>query len=187
MCKLKRSVYVDKATSMDIKSGKNTPKLNVLRPNRPRRQQVGIDIATNNGIVDQSAHRAAMSSPVIPAIPGRASKEIKYVVFITKENHTFDAIFDRIPGARHDPSLLRWGLRQNVEEKGQPTLKDVPVMPGSLEESLNALEKDHEFLLRGDVFTKDAIHEWLDYKRTKELNPIRMRPTPHEFFLYYDI
>jgi len=59
--------------------------------------------------------------------------------------------------------------------------------PGSLEQALDALEKDHEFLLRGDVFTKDALHEWLDYKRTKELNPIRMRPTPHEFFLYFDI
>src|SRR4029079_9355858 len=56
-----------------------------------------------------------------------------------------------------------------------------------LEQALDALEKDHEFLLRGDVFTKDAIHEWLDYKRTKELNPIRMRPTPHEFYLYFDI
>ena len=59
---------------------------------------------------------------------GRASKKIKYVVFITKENHTYDTIFDRIPGARHDPSLLRWGLHQTVEEKGQPTLNDVAVM-----------------------------------------------------------
>ncbi len=48
---------------------------------------------------------------------GRASKNIKYVVFITKENHTYDTIFDRVPGARHDPSLLRWGLHQTVEEK----------------------------------------------------------------------
>ncbi|MBK6694527.1 MAG: type I glutamate--ammonia ligase [Myxococcales bacterium] len=66
-------------------------------------------------------------------------------------------------------------------------LKDIPQMPGGLEDALGALERDHEFLLRGDVFTRDAVHEWLDYKRTKELNPIRMRPTPHEFFLYYDI
>jgi glutamine synthetase len=66
-------------------------------------------------------------------------------------------------------------------------LKDVPQMPGSLEEALGSLERDHEFLLRGDVFTKDAIHEWLDFKRNKELNPIRMRPTPYEFVLYFDI
>ena len=51
----------------------------------------------------------------------------------------------------------------------------------------HALERDHEYLLRGDVFTKDAIHEWLDFKRNKELNPIRMRPTPYEFYLYFDI
>jgi glutamine synthetase len=66
-------------------------------------------------------------------------------------------------------------------------LKDVPQMPGSLDEALDTLERDHEFLLRGDVFTKDALHEWLDFKRTKELNPIRMRPTPYEFYLYFDI
>ncbi len=61
-------------------------------------------------------------------------------------------------------------------------LKDVPQMPGSLEEALATLERDHEFLLRGEVFTKDAIHEWLEFKRQRELNPIRMRPTPYEFF-----
>ncbi len=82
----------------------------------------------NNGIVDRSADRAAWASPVIPTIVGRASKNIKYVVFITKENHTYDTIFDRVPGARHDPSLLRWGLDQTVEEKGQPTLNHVAVM-----------------------------------------------------------
>lgn len=81
-----------------------------------------------NGMVDRQADRAAMSSPVIPGLPGRASHEIKYVVFITKENHTFDTIFDRVPGARHDPSLLRWGLHQTIREKGEPTLEDVGVM-----------------------------------------------------------
>ena len=61
-------------------------------------------------------------------------------------------------------------------------------MPGNLEEALDALEKDHEWLLRGDVFTKDARStSGSTTKRTKELNPIRMRPTPHEFTLYYDI
>lgn len=82
----------------------------------------------NNGIVDRSVDREKMASPLIPGAIGQASNEIKYVVFITKENHTYDTIFDRIPGARHDPSLLRWGLHQTVEEKGQPTLHDVAVM-----------------------------------------------------------
>lgn len=71
----------------------------------------------NNGMVDRS-----------PARPLRLPKEIKHVVFITKENHTYDTIFDRIPGAKHDPSLLRWGLKQTIQENGQPTLTDVPVM-----------------------------------------------------------
>jgi YVTN family beta-propeller protein len=81
-----------------------------------------------NGIVDHAADRAAMSTPLIPGIPGRASKEIKYVVFITKENHTFDTIFDQIPGSQNDPSLLRWGLHQTIRQDGQPTLEDVGVM-----------------------------------------------------------
>jgi YVTN family beta-propeller protein len=85
-------------------------------------------VLENNGMVDRQADRAAMSSPLIPAIPGRPSREIKYVVFITKENHTYDAVFDRVPGARHDPSLLRWGLHQTIKADGQPTLDDVAVM-----------------------------------------------------------
>jgi hypothetical protein len=79
-------------------------------------------------MVDRTADREGMSSPIIPGIAGRASKEIKYVVFITKENHTYDTIFDRVPGARHDSSLLRWGLHQTIKEDGQPTLEDVGVM-----------------------------------------------------------
>ena len=59
--------------------------------------------------------------------------------------------------------------------------------PGSLEEAIAGLEADHEFLLKGDVFTKDAIDMWIAYKTEKEINPVRLRPHPHEFFLYYDI
>ena len=59
-------------------------------------------------------------------------------------------------------------------------------VPGSLEEVLNALERDYEFLLKGGVFTEDVIETWLDYKRTNELDPIRLRPHPYEFFLYLD-
>lgn len=59
--------------------------------------------------------------------------------------------------------------------------------PGSLEETLNALERDHAFLLKGDVFTKDVIDTWLEYKRVKEVDAIRLRPHPYEFALYFDI
>jgi glutamine synthetase len=65
--------------------------------------------------------------------------------------------------------------------------KEVKSTPGSLEQALDALEADHEFLLRGDVFTKDVIETWLSYKRDKEIDAIRLRPHPYEFHLYYDI
>ena len=86
----------------------------------------------------------------------------------------------------------------NKIDPGQPLDKDIYSMspeepagiqqvPGSLDEVLDALEGDNEFLLRGDVFTPDLIETWLDYKRTQELDEMRLRPHPHEFALYYDV
>ncbi len=66
-------------------------------------------------------------------------------------------------------------------------LAKVENTPGSLEESLNALEGDHDFLLRGDVFTPDVIETWIEYKRKREVDAIRLRPHPYEFALYFDI
>ena len=66
-------------------------------------------------------------------------------------------------------------------------LAKVAKTAGSLQEVLDALEKDHDFLLKGDVFTKDVIEVWLEYKRKKEVDPIRLRPHPWEFALYFDI
>ncbi len=63
----------------------------------------------------------------------------------------------------------------------------IQTVPGSLEEVLNALEEDNEFLLRGDVFTEDLLRTWIEYKRKREVEPIRLRPHPYEFYLYYDI
>ena len=59
--------------------------------------------------------------------------------------------------------------------------------PMSLEESLNALHKDHDFLLRGDVFTADVIDTWIWYKTEHEVEALRQRPHPFEFAMYYDI
>ena len=64
--------------------------------------------------------------------------------------------------------------------------KDVPKAPGSLDAALNNLEKDHAFLLKGDVFTAEVISTWLDYKRANEVDAIRLRPHPYEFSLYFD-
>ena len=66
-------------------------------------------------------------------------------------------------------------------------LSRVRSTPGSLEEVLNALEQDHDFLLKGDVFTPDVIEAWLEYKRTHEVDALRLRPHPYEFALYFDI
>jgi glutamine synthetase len=63
----------------------------------------------------------------------------------------------------------------------------VKQVPGSLPEVLDSLEADHEFLLEGGVFTPDVISTWLEYKRENEIDPIRLRPTPHEFALYFDV
>ena len=78
-------------------------------------------------------------------------------------------------------------LDKDIYELGPEELKGVPSVPGSLDAALIALENDHEFLLKGDVFTQDAIDTWIDYKRKREVDPVRMRPHPYEFTLYYDI
>ncbi len=87
---------------------------------------------------------------------------------------------------------------ENKVEPGEPLDKDiydlppeelarVPQAPGSLRDSLKALEKDHDFLLRGDVFTPDVIETWIQYKMDKEVIALDIRPHPFEFVQYFDI
>ncbi len=78
-------------------------------------------------------------------------------------------------------------LDKDIYGMSKAELKDVPKMPGSLEEALTALEEDHEFLLKGDVFTRDVLEAWIEHKREKEIDQIRLRPHPKEFELYYDV
>ncbi len=98
------------------------------------------------------------------------------------------------------PALLMAGLDgiKNKIDPGEPWDKDlyelepeekakIKSTPGSLGEVLDALEKDHAFLLEGGVFTPDLIETWISYKRTRELAPVNLRPVPYEFFLYYDL
>jgi glutamine synthetase len=66
-------------------------------------------------------------------------------------------------------------------------LAQVPQVPASLDEALKALENDHAYLLAGGVFTPDLIETWLEYKRLREIDEVRLRPHPWEFYLYYDI
>jgi glutamine synthetase len=98
------------------------------------------------------------------------------------------------------PAMLMAGLDgiKNKIEPAEPVDKDlyelppeearsVPQVPGSLDAVLDSLEADHDYLLEGGVFTPDLIETWISYKRENELDPIRLRPHPHEFELYYDV
>ena len=78
-------------------------------------------------------------------------------------------------------------LDKNIYDLPPEELATLGSAPGSLEEALEALGNDHEFLLKGDVFTKDVIDMWISYKTENEVNPVKLRPHPHEFFLYHDI
>jgi len=111
----------------------------------------------------------------------------------------------RCPDSAANPYLLFSAMLmavldgiQNKLRPGEPLDKDiydlqpqeldtVPTTPRSLESSLDALRADHEFLLRGDVFTPDVIDTWIWYKQTHEVETIRVRPHPYEFSLYYDV
>jgi len=65
-------------------------------------------------------------------------------------------------------------------------LKDVPSMPGSLDEAIDNLKRDHDFLLKGDVFTEDVVETWIEWKKANEIDALRLRPHPYEYVLYYD-
>jgi glutamine synthetase len=124
---------------------------------------------------------------------------------ITGPNPKAKRIEFRVPDPSANPYLAFAALAmagidgiKNKIEPPEPVDKDlyelppdeaasIPQVPGSLEAVLDNLEADHSFLTEGGVFTEDLIETWIDYKRTRELDPIRLRPTPHEFELYYDV
>src|SRR3954469_14091878 len=78
-------------------------------------------------------------------------------------------------------------MDKDIYDLSPEEMAGVPSMPGSLEDALVALEKDHSFLLKGDVFTEELLSTYIDYKRSKQVDAIRLRPHPYEFALYYDI
>jgi glutamine synthetase len=124
---------------------------------------------------------------------------------ITGTNPKAKRIEFRIPDPSANPylafaAMLMAGLDgiKNKIEPAAPIDKDlyelppdeaaaIPQVPGSLEAVLYALEADNEYLQEGNVFTADLIETWIDYKRTNEVDPVRLRPHPYEFELYYDI
>ena len=102
-----------------------------------------------------------------------------YIAFSAMLMAGIDGVQNRIdPGAPLD---------KDIYDLSPEELKDVPSLPGSLDDSLNALENDHDFLLKGDVFTPQIIDRWISYKREREIQPLRLRPHPLEFSMYYDV
>lgn len=102
-----------------------------------------------------------------------------YLAFAALLMATVDGIQNKInPG---DP------LDKDIYDLAPEELAEVPKTPGSLDEALTALSRDHEFLLRGDVFTSDVISTWINYKTENEVDALRLRPHPYEFCMYYDI
>jgi len=78
-------------------------------------------------------------------------------------------------------------LDKDIYDMKPEELTEIPSLPGSLDEALSHLENDKDFLLKGGVFTEDVIETWINYKRAKEVDAIRLRPHPYEFNLYFDI
>jgi glutamine synthetase len=130
---------------------------------------------------------AALRIPMYSASPQAKRIEIRfpdpscngYMAFSAMLMAAIDGIEKRIdPGEPLDKDIYALSPEE---------LKNVPSTPGSLDEALTALEEDHDFLCQGEVFTEDVIQAWIEYKRTSEVDPVRLRPHPYEFMLYYDI
>jgi len=154
--------------------------------NSYRRLVPGFE-APVNLVYSQRNRSAAVRIPVYSRSPKSKRIEFRcpdpaanpYLCFAAQLMAGLDGVRNKIdPGGPIDKDL--YDLEPDEAAKIQST-------PGSLGEVLDALEKDHDWLLAGDVFTPDVIETWLSYKREKELAPVNLRPVPYEFFLYFDL
>jgi len=139
-----------------------------------------------NLVYSQRNRSAAVRIPVYSSSPKAKRLEFRppdptanpYLAFSALLMAGLDGIQNRVdPGRPVDQDLF---------ELPADELAKIAHVPGSLDEALDALEEDHEFLLKGGVFTKDLIDTWIEYKRREEADQVRMRPHPWEFALYYD-
>jgi glutamine synthetase len=102
-----------------------------------------------------------------------------YLAFAAQLMAGLDGIQNRIEP--HEP------VDKDLYELPPEEAKGIPQVPGSLDEALDALEADHEFLTKGNVFTEDLIQTWIDYKRENEILPLAQRPHPFEYELYFGV
>jgi len=153
--------------------------------NSYRRLVPGFEAPVNIAY-SQRNRSAAVRVPVYSRSP--RSKRIEYrppdstsnpyLAFSAMLMAGLDGIKRKIhPGEPHDMDLFELPREERAK---------IRTVPGSLEEALEALEADHDFLLQGGVFTKDLIDTWIEYKRRKENDYVRLRPHPSEFYLYFD-
>jgi glutamine synthetase len=135
----------------------------------------------------QRNRSAAVRIPMYSASPKAKRVEFRcpdpssnpYLAFSAMMMAGLDGIINRIdPG---DP------LDKDIYDMDPEELKNVPSTPGSLNEAIKALADDHEYLLKGDVFTEDVVETWINYKIDKEIKPMALQPHPYEFALYYDV
>lgn len=139
-----------------------------------------------NLAMSQRNRSASVRIPMYSASPKAKRFEFRcpdpssnpYLTFSAIMMAVLDGIQNKIPPG--DP------LDRDIYEMSPEELAKTNKTPGSLEEALHALEEDHAFLTKGDVFTDDLIETWISYKREKEIDPMRLRPHPFEFSLYYD-
>ena len=114
---------------------------------------------------------------------GKTDMEHVDVVSRNTDNTVVQARVDADRAAR---AASRQVASEAPAEMTKEELAETPHTPASLEEALDSLDRDHAFLLKDDVFTEDLIRTWIDYKTANEVNELKLRPHPYEFFLYYD-
>jgi glutamine synthetase len=130
---------------------------------------------------------AAVRIPMYSASPKAKRVEFRppdpscnpYLAFAAMLMAGLDGVLNKI-----DPGE---SLDKDIYDLSPEELKAVPSMPGTLDEALDALDADHDFLLKGDVFTEELLETYINYKRKNEAEAVRLRPHPYEFALYYDI
>jgi glutamine synthetase len=154
--------------------------------NSYRRLVSGFEAPVNLGYSARN-RSAACRIPMYSADPKTKRVEFRcpdpacnpYLAFAAMLMAGLDGIQNRI-----DPGQA---IDKNLYDLPPEELAKVPSAPGSLEEALDALEADYQFPLKGHVFTQDVVETHLNYKRSREIDEIRLRPHPYEFFLYYDV
>ncbi len=140
--------------------------VNLCYSARNRSASIRVPVVTN-----PKAKRVEMRFPDGSGSP--------YLAFVAMLMAGLDGIENKIhPGEPVD---------KNLYDLPPEELENVPTVPSSLAEAVDALEKDYEFLTKGGVMSEKLIEDYIEYKRNEEIDPIRLRPTPLEFMLYYDV